>query len=95
MTLSTLQCASSFGSGGPSIARVARTISSTLDDLQLNITLQIHERIYEFFLSLALPSLTWEPLHSVERKEKRWRYNGWQGSGTRPPHTYLKKGLNS
>ena len=60
----------SFGSSDPS-ARAACTISSTLDDLRLDITLRIHERIYEFFLSLALPSLTWEPLHSVERKEKR------------------------
>ncbi|XP_066396029.1 uncharacterized protein [Miscanthus floridulus] len=31
--LGTLQCPSSFGTGGPSTARVAHTISSTLDDL--------------------------------------------------------------
>ena len=57
-TLGTLQRYSSFGSSGPFSAKAAYTISSMLDDLQLNITLRNHEWIYEFFLSLALPSLT-------------------------------------
>ena len=47
-TLSTLQCASSFVSSGPFSAKVASTISSMLDHLQLNIALWIHEQIYEF-----------------------------------------------
>ena len=46
-TLSTLQCASSFDGSGPFSANAASTISSTLDDLQLDIALWIHERIYE------------------------------------------------
>ena len=48
-TLGTLQCPSSIGGGGPSTARAARTVSSTLDDLQLDITLQIHKQICELF----------------------------------------------
>ena len=48
-TLDTLRCSPSFGGGGNlSSAKAARTISSTLDDLQLDITLQIHKRIGEF-----------------------------------------------
>ena len=54
--LGTLQCPS-FGSSGPSSAKAARTISSTLDDLQLDIMLQIHERIYEFFSPWHYPLL--------------------------------------
>ena len=50
----------SFGSSDSS-ARATRTISSTLDNLWLDITLQIHERICEFSLSLALLFLTQEP----------------------------------
>ena len=38
-TFGTLQCPSSFGSDDPFSAKVARTISSTLDDLWLDITL--------------------------------------------------------
>ena len=49
MMLSTLQCPSFFGSGDPFSAKAACTISSMLDDLQLDITLRIHERICEFF----------------------------------------------
>ena len=56
-TLNTLQYASSFGGSGPSSVKAADTISSTLDDLQLDIVLWIHKRICEFF-SLALPSPT-------------------------------------
>ena len=51
------QCPFSFGSSDSS-PRAAYTISSTLDDLRLDIMLRIHEWICEFFLSLALPSLT-------------------------------------
>ena len=39
MMLGTLQCPSSFSSSGPFLAKAACTISSTLDDLQLNIML--------------------------------------------------------
>ena len=43
-------------------AKAARTTSSTLDDLQLDIMLWNQERISEFpSLSLALPFLTQEP----------------------------------
>ena len=48
-TLSTLQCASSFNGSGPFSVKAADSISSMLDDLQLDIALQIHERICEFF----------------------------------------------
>ena len=50
-----LQCATSFGGSTPFSAKVANTDSVTTDDLQLDIALWIHERIYEFLLSLALP----------------------------------------
>ena len=61
-TLGTLQYSSSFGGIKLFPAKAARTTSSTLDDLQLDITLRIHERISEFLsLSLALPFLTQEP----------------------------------
>ena len=36
---------------------MASTVSSTLDDLQLDITLQIHERICEFFSPWHYPLL--------------------------------------
>ena len=48
MTLGTFRCPSSFDSGDPFSAKATHTISSTLDDLQLDITLWIHERISEF-----------------------------------------------
>ena len=73
--LDTLQCSSSFGSGDPFSAKAAHTISSTLDDLQLDITLWIHERISEFrSLWHYPPSLrnrrdAWT--HSVEREKKK------------------------
>ena len=38
-TLDTLQCPSSFGSGDPFSTKATRTISSTLDDLQVDIAL--------------------------------------------------------
>ncbi|XP_066384928.1 uncharacterized protein [Miscanthus floridulus] len=44
-TLGTLQCPSSIGGGGAPAARAARTISSTWDDLLLNIALRIHKQI--------------------------------------------------
>ena len=47
-TLGTLQYSSSFGSSKLFPAKAAHTTSSTLDDLQLDITLWIHERISEF-----------------------------------------------
>ena len=73
--LDTLQCPSFFGSGDPFSAKVARTISSTLDDLQLDITLWIHERICEFFSPWQYPLSPRNhcdtQTHPVERKEKR------------------------
>ena len=52
MALNTLQY-SSFGGIKLFPAKAARTTSSTLDDLQLDITLRNQERIGEFF-SLSL-----------------------------------------
>ena len=61
-TLGTLQYSSSFGGIKLFPTKAAHATSSTSDDLQLNITLWIHERISEFLsLSLALPFLTQEP----------------------------------
>ena len=75
MTLGTLQGPSSFGSSGPFSAKAAHTISSTLDDLQLDIMLQIHEQICDFFspwhYPLSLRNRCDTGTHSVERKEKR------------------------
>ena len=65
----------SFGGSGPFLAKVADTISSTLDDLQLNITLRIHERIYEFFSPWHYPPSLRNrhdaQTHSVEREKKK------------------------
>ena len=74
-TLDTLQCPSSFDGSDPFSAKATRTISYTLDKLQLNITLWIHERIGEF-LSLwhnlsSLRNRRDARTHSVERKKKR------------------------
>ena len=73
-TLGTLQCPS-FGNSGPFSAKAAYTISSMLDDLQLNITLRNHEWIYEFFspwyYPLSLRNRCDARTHSVELKEKR------------------------
>ena len=71
--LDTLQRPSSFDDSDPFSAKVTRTISSTLDDLQLDITPQIHEWICEFFSPWHYPLLLWNRCISVERKEKRWR----------------------
>ena len=62
-TLGTLQYSSSFGGIKLFPAKAARTTSSMLNDLQLDITLWNQERISECFLSLplALPFLTQEP----------------------------------
>ena len=43
-----LQCATSFDRSNPFSAKEASTASSTLDGLQLDISLRIHERLYEF-----------------------------------------------
>ena len=48
-TLGTLQCPSSFDGSNPFSAKATLTISFMLDDLQLDIMLQIYERICEFF----------------------------------------------
>ena len=69
-----------------------------LDDLWLDITLQIHERICEFFLSQALLFLTQEQPRrtdafgkkeeegetAAQRQKMRWDENS-------PPPPYLKK----
>ena len=47
--LGTLQYPSSFDGSDPLSAKVTYTISSMLDDLQLDIMLQIQERICKFF----------------------------------------------
>ena len=52
---STLQCASSFSGSSPFSAEAGSTISSMLDDLQLDIALWIHERIYEFISPSLYP----------------------------------------
>ena len=75
MTLIALQYPSADDDSDPFSVKATRTISSTLDDLQLDITLWIHERISDF-LSLwhYPPSLrncrdAWT--HSVEREKKK------------------------
>ena len=82
----------SFDDGDPFSAKATHTISSTLDDLQLDIMLWIHERISEF-LSLwhyppALRNRRDEWTHSVEREKKkrqqlRGRLKRWDKSS--PP----------
>ena len=75
-TLGTLQYSSSFGGIKLFSAKAARTTSSTLDDLQLDITLQKQERISEFpSLSLwhypsSLRNRRNARTHSAERKER-------------------------
>jgi len=74
--LDTLRCSPSFGGGGNlSSAKAARTISSTLDDLQLDITLLTHRRNCEY-LPLALPPLSPRirrdaRAYSVEKKREK------------------------
>ena len=74
MTLGTLQRSSSFGGGDPFLAKAARAISSTLDDIQLDITLWIHEQISEFLSLWHYPSSLRNRrdarTHSAERKKK-------------------------
>ena len=97
ITLGTLQCPSSFGSGDPFSAKVAYTISSTLDDLQLDITLRIHERIYEFFspwhYPLSLRTRHDVGMHSVENKEKKvvGQEQAREWDENSPPPLYLRK----
>ena len=78
----------SFGSSDSS-ARAARTISSMLDDLRLDITPQIREWTREFSLPLALLFLTQEPPRrtdafggkeeegeiAAQRQKRRWDEN--------------------
>ena len=71
----TLQYSSSFGGNKLFPAKAARTTSSTLDDLQLDIMPRIHERICES-LSIASLSLSLRIHHdarvfSVERKREK------------------------
>ena len=56
MTLSTLQYPSADDDSDPFSAKTTRTISSTLNDLRLDITLWIHERISEFLSLWHYPS---------------------------------------
>ena len=51
-----LQYATSFIESSPFSAKVASTSSSMLEGLQFDIAPWIYERIYKFFLSLALLS---------------------------------------
>ena len=67
MTLGAFQCPFSFDGSDTSMAKATHTISSTLDDLQLDITLQIHERISEF-LSL------WHYPSSLRNRRNAWTY---------------------
>ena len=58
----------------PFSVKAASTDSLTTDDLQLDIALRIHERIYEFLLSLALPFFSEEPprhTNALGKKEER------------------------
>jgi len=74
-TLGTFRCPSSFDGGDPFSAKATRTISSTLDDLQLDITLRIHEWISEFLSLWHYPSSLRNRrdarTHSVESKKKK------------------------
>ena len=77
--LGTLQFPSSFGSSGPFSAKAACTISSMLDDLQLDIMLQIHERTCEF----SLPGITLSHLGTAAMHERiQWKGRR-RGSGPR------------
>ena len=97
----TLQYSSSFGGSELFLAKAARTTSSTLDDLQLDITLQIHEWISEFpSLSLALPFLTQEPPQRTnafggkeEEVAAHKQAKEWDKNSSPPP--YLRKRHNS
>ena len=71
-TRSTLQCASSFGESGPFLAKAAGTISSTLDDLQLDIALWIHDWIYEFSSPSHYP-LSLRNRHDIRMRSVRRR----------------------
>ena len=71
----TLQYSSYFGSSKLFPAKVAHTTSSTLDDLQLDITLRIHEQISEFSSLWHYPSSLRNHrstrTYSAERKKER------------------------
>ena len=96
MTLGTLQCPFSFDGSDPFSAKATRTISYTLDDLQLDITLQIHEQIDEF-LSLSgitLPHSGTVVMHGRIRWKGRRRGSGpeaGQGMGWELPSPSLFK----
>ena len=80
--LDTLQRPSSFNDSDPFSANATHTISSTLDDLQLDITLQIHERICAF----AFGGKEGEEV-AAQGLARKWDENS--------PPPYLKKGLSS
>ena len=68
--------------------KVADTISSMLDDLQLDIALWIHERIYEFsspsHYPISLRNHHDIPMRSVgRRKEERQQLKNRQRNRTR------------
>ena len=54
--LGTFWCPSSFNGGDPFSAKATHTISSMLDNLQLDITLRIHEQISESLSLWHYPS---------------------------------------
>ena len=94
-TLGTLQCPSSLDGSDPFSAKATLTISSMLDDLQLDITPQIHERICEFFSPFHYPLLLRN--HCIWWKGRR-RSGGIKAGkevGRELLSPYLKKGLSS
>ena len=84
-----------------SSARAARTISSTLDNLWLNITHQTREQICEFSLSLALLFLTQEMPRRTDAfggKEEegeiaaRRQKTRWDENSSPPPYLKRRRG---
>ena len=77
-TLGALQYSSSFGGIKLFPAKAARTTSSMLDDLQLDITLRIHERISEFpsLSGITLPHSGTVATHGRIRRKGRRRGSG-------------------
>ena len=93
--LGTFQCPFSFDGNDTSMAKATHTISSTLDDLQLNITLWIHEQISEF-LSLwhyppSLRNRRDARTHSVERRRRGSGSEAGQEVGRELPSPSLFK----
>ena len=54
--IGAFQCPFSFDGSDTCMTKATHTISSTLDDLQLDITLWIHERISKFLSLWHYPS---------------------------------------